>query len=182
MAISVARINKIQELAVKILVDAGLYKIPIDVKKVCKSLGVNVLSYDLGTEVSGVLVLENDTATIGFNQQQSDPRKRFTIAHELGHFILHRKTQNDVFVDRDFIILYRRGQEKYSDAELLQEQEANAFAAAILMPHALIEEELKAKNYYSTYSELDLIEKLAKTFKVSSPAMTFRLNNLSVLS
>jgi Zn-dependent peptidase ImmA (M78 family) len=160
----------------------GLPKLPIDIKKIATSLGVSVMGHDFGDEMSGVLVLKDDKGTIGFNKDQSESRKRFTIAHELGHYILHKNNHNDVFVDRDFIIMYRRGTENYSETELIQEQEANAFAAAILMPEHLIEQELKENNYYPNLSELQLIEKLAKTFKVSAPAMTFRLNNLHVLS
>lgn len=181
MAVSGARVKKIEEQVLSILNSFGSFKSSIDVKKIAELLGVSVIPYDFGDEMSGVLVLKNDKGTIGFNKDHSITRQRFTIAHELGHYILHRKNHNDVFVDRDFIIMYRRNC-KYSESELLQEQEANAFAAAILMPEPLIEQELKNNNYYSTLSELELIEKLARTFKVSAPAMTFRLNNLHVLS
>ncbi len=182
MAISFARIKKIEEQANSITSGFGLSKTSIDIKKIANLLGVTLLEYDFGEEMSGVLVLKNDKGTIGYNKDHSDQRQRFTIAHELGHFVLHRKNHNDVFVDKDFIIMYRRRNGDYSESELIQEQEANAFAAAILMPEHLIEQELRNNNYYPHLSELQLIEKLAKTFKVSAPAMTFRLNNLNVLS
>lgn len=182
MAVSFARIRKIEELALSLIGHANFNKPAIDIKKIANLIGVHVMPYDLGDEMSGVLVLNNDIGTIGYNPKHSESRRRFTIAHELGHYVLHRKNHNDVFVDRDFIIMYRRGHDKnYSEAELAQEQEANAFAAAILMPEYLIEQELKENNFYFDLSELQLIEKLAKTFKVSAPAMTFRLHNLSVL-
>lgn len=182
MAISYQRIKKIEEITTNIIREANLEKLAIDIKKIALFLGVSVVEYDLGEETSGVLVLNDDKGTIGINLKQALERTRFTIAHELGHYILHRKNHNDVFVDRDFIIMYRRGNENYSEAEKIQEQEANVFAASILMPQYLIEKELKNNNYYSHKSEHDLIVKLSKTFKVSVVAMTFRLNNLNVLN
>ncbi|RWY49358.1 ImmA/IrrE family metallo-endopeptidase [Mucilaginibacter gilvus] len=183
MAISFVRTRKIEELALGLIESAGFKKTPIDIKKIASSLGVSVMPYDFGNEMSGVLVLNNDVGTIGYNKDHSEQRSRFTIAHELGHYILHRKNHNDVFVDKDFIVMYRRRNDRnYTQIELIQEQEANAFAAAILMPEHLIECEVRNNNFYSELSELQLIDKLAKTFRVSSPAMTFRLHNLSILS
>ena len=181
MSISASRIRKIEEIASSLIKLADLEKPAIDIKKIANFLDVAVMPYDLGNEISGVLVLTDDKGTIGFNPSHTEQRRRFTIAHELGHYVLHKKNHNDVFVDRDFIVMYRRGNDEYSDAERIQEQEANAFAASILMPQHLIENELKNNNYYAEFSEHDLIVKLSKTFKVSVVAMTFRLNNLSVL-
>ena len=63
---------------------------------------------------------------------------RFTIAHELAHYILHTK-ETKLFVDKQ--VLYRDG--KSSTGEILQEREANAFAASLIMPGKLITEEVE---------------------------------------
>lgn len=68
----------------------------------------------------------------------------------------------------------------YDPIEVQQENEANAFAAALLMPKHLIEKEL-FKEEYLNLKEVDVINRLAETFKVSNTAMTFRMTNLNLL-
>lgn len=134
------------------------------------------MSYDLGEDVSGILVIENSKGTIGYSSENSRVRQRFTIAHELGHFTLHKHSKsNEVFVDKDFIVKYR-SEKQYTQAEIRQEQEANMFAATLLMPKELLIQELSKKDYKGL-SESEFISAMAKVFDVSIPAMTFRLAN-----
>ena len=154
----------------------------VNVDKIATSLGLQIIPYDLN-EISGALIIENNKGFIGFNPSHSTVRKRFTIAHEVGHFHLHchsgkdAKRKDQLFVDKDFIVKYRNAN-SYTYAELKQEQEANAFAAALLMPREFIQKELN-KPSNKIIGENELIEHLANRFKVSIPAMTFRLDNLS---
>lgn len=181
MSISSARIKKIEDIAWEIVSNQNLTNPDIPVKKIAKKLNVAVIEYDLGSEMSGILVINKSHGTIGINPAHSEQRKKFTIAHELGHFILHKNEHNDVFVDKDFIVKYRSSK-PYTEVELRQEQEANAFAAALLMPKELILAELAKNNYYSNLSEVEVIDILAISFKVSVPAMTYRLSNLNLLT
>lgn len=151
---------------------------PIPIKDIVRKEGIELLSYDLGENVSGVLVIENGKGTIGFSPNTSRVRQRFTIAHELGHYILHRQSRSEVFVDKDFIVKYR-SEKKYSPAEIRQEQEANVFAASLLMPKALLQAELARKDYQDL-SETEFIGAMAKVFDVSIPAMTYRLANANL--
>ncbi len=153
---------------------------PISVINIAKDLGINVVPYDLGDGVSGILVVESNKATIGYSVNDSKVRQRFTIAHELGHFILHHKKNQteQLFVDKDFLIKYR-GSQNYSHADILHEQQANAFAAELLMPKSLVEAELIKKDYLEL-TESELIEALAKVFDVSLIAMSYRLANLNI--
>jgi Zn-dependent peptidase ImmA (M78 family) len=153
---------------------------PIDVEAVALQLGLQVIPYEL-SEISGALIIENNQGFIGYNPAHNDTRRRFTIAHEIGHYYLHCNgnesavKKDQLFVDKDFIVKYRNAN-NYTFAELKQEQQANAFAAALLMPKELIEKELKKTE---NLSEIDLIGHLATLFNVSIPAMTFRLDNLN---
>ncbi|MFT3701214.1 MAG: ImmA/IrrE family metallo-endopeptidase [Agriterribacter sp.] len=149
---------------------------PVPVHDIARRLGLDVIGYDLGDDISGTLVIENGKGYIGFNPAHSKKRQRFTIGHELGHFKLHH-SNNNLFVDKDFIVKYRSSN-SYTPKELLQEQQANAFSAALLMPDDFIRAELEN---LSNLSEIELIETLAKLFDVSVPAMTYRLNNLNYL-
>lgn len=152
----------------------------VPVKDIIRKEGLDVIPYDLGDGVSGTLVVENNKAFIGFNPSEAKTRQRFTMAHELGHYVLHAKSQlskSKVFVDMSFIVKYR-GSKNYSSTEWKQEQDANAFAAALLMPARFIKIELSKKEN-QILGEIELIEKLAAVFEVSVPAMTFRLDNIS---
>jgi Zn-dependent peptidase ImmA (M78 family) len=155
----------------------------VDVEIIAASLGLSVAAEPLD-EVSGALIIQNNNSYIRYNTTHPPTRQRFTIAHELGHYYLHCDFKNvnrkdQLFVDKDFIVKYRNAN-NYTFAELKQEQEANAFAAALLMPRDFINSEIN-KKIYANVDEIKLIEKMAQVFKVSVPAMTYRLDNLSSL-
>ena len=86
-------------------------------------------------------------------------RQRFTAAHELGHFVLHRSSIGETHKDN-----YRLRAEGMTN---WQETEANRFAADLLMPHNLIEQAMD--------SGTNSVEGLARLFKVSEIAMSIRL-------
>jgi Zn-dependent peptidase ImmA (M78 family) len=178
-AISNSRFRQITELANEMIRQNSISKPNVPIEKISRKEGVQVVEADLGNDISGMLVINGDTAVIGISPGQTKERKRFTIAHELGHFLLHKDSKNSVFLDRDFIVKYRSNK-PYSDIEIRQEQEANAFAAAILMPQQLILAELD-KSDFQDLSETELINELALLFNVSVPAMTYRLLNLNIL-
>ncbi|HYF66633.1 MAG TPA: ImmA/IrrE family metallo-endopeptidase [Ohtaekwangia sp.] len=170
--------RKIEKQVSDLLKDEGIQSLPIPVEKIARTKGVEVMPYDLGNEVSGVLVITDKKGTIGFNPTQSKVRQRFTIAHELGHYLLHSESNKELFVDKDFIVKFR-SKKNYSPTEQRHESEANAFAAALLMPKTFVLAEI-AKQKFQSLSESELIEELAKVFDVSVPAMTYRLSDLSI--
>lgn len=166
--------NQIEKKAWEVLEKADMLKLPIAIKTLIKSLGIKLTPYDLGEDVSGVLVIDNENCKIGYNSTESHVRQRFTLAHELGHFILHKSKQQEVFVD-NVTYMFRKNNSRTKDYKI--EMEANQFAAALLMPKKLIEREIKALDDI-IISDHDLILELSKKFKVSQIAMTYRLNNL----
>lgn len=132
-----------------------------------------------GKGASAILVISGEKGTIGYNSKDPLVRQRFTLAHEIGHYRLH-KNESELFVDKDFLIKkFRNTNSTYSAQEYLQEQQANAFAAALLMPEHLLKAELAKEDTYD-YNEIDLIQLLAKKFQVSVAAMSFRISNLNL--
>jgi Zn-dependent peptidase ImmA (M78 family) len=95
-----------------------------------------------------------------------EQRKRFVIAHEIGHLLMHRDMQlpDDNF--RNFNII--SGMEK-ALKNGIQELEANEFASELLMPKDLFLKEVKGKKF----SPL-LIKQLSERFKTSLTATVFR--------
>jgi len=148
---------------------SGNYK--INVNKVAKDLGVTVVEHDFSDDMSGVFVREGDSLFIGVNENHPPTRKRFTIAHEIGHFLLHAEDviHHDNFdLESPSVVLYR-SEGINSSAEV----EANAFAAELLMPEQMIDECIEEGK--------TSIEGLAKAFNVSIDAMRYRLINLNYL-
>jgi Zn-dependent peptidase ImmA (M78 family) len=138
---------------------------PVKVGAIAADFGVNVLISDLPLAVSGMLVLEKEdrkTWTIKVNRHEHRNRQRFTIAHELAHFVLHRDVIGNELVDDTF---YRSGLSER------REFEANALAAEILMPWPLITRLMQAGTRD--------VEKLAQSLQVSTAAMNIRLGVLT---
>jgi hypothetical protein len=135
---------------------------PVDVFGLADALGLQVWEDDINP-YSGALRKDplhggSSGYSLIVNAMEPLPRKRFTIAHEIAHFILHRDQLNRGDIEET---LYRGG---LSDR---LEIEANKLAADILMPLALIEE-LIGKGISS-------IEELAAALEVSKTAIGIRL-------
>lgn len=153
--------------------------LPIPVNKLIKSSGIKLSPYDLGEGVSGVLMIDKGVSKIGYNATESYVRQRFTLAHELGHFELHCKNKDkELFVDNTKYLF--RKQPKGS-IEAQREKEANEFAAALLMPKTLVKKEFNLLLENGYFSDDEIISSLAKKFKVSQIAMTYRLKNLDYM-
>lgn len=167
--------KRIEKLACEIIENLGIKSLPIPVDEIAKKRGLTIKPYNLGEKVSGVLVMDSGKGTIGINPTESKVRQRFTVAHELGHFELH-KQESGLFIDKEFKMLFR--DQNSSIGEVRKEQEANAFAAALLMPEKLLVKEIKNQNF--DLNDEDSLKDLAKLFHVSIPAMTFRIANLNL--
>lgn len=144
---------------------------PVPVDEIAKHEGIRVEAVPLDDDLSGMSFIKDGIAVIVVNAGHHTNRRRFTIAHELAHHILHRDyLTNNVHVDK--IVLHR--DPSSADGSDLKEIQANSFAAELLMP----ESEL------SRWSNVDInddtvVRDLAKRLKVSASALTYRLMNLS---
>lgn len=173
----IKKAKKIQRLVEQILNQNSLSSPPIDVFSISKNRGIEIVPSDLG-DISGILFREGNRITIGINQTHPETRKRFTVAHELGHLILHG--DQPLHVDKVFAIKLRS--HVSSEAVDLEEIEANAFAAELLMPTGMMQQKLQDLPGVLDYEKETVISKLAKDFKVSPQAMTIRLINLGYIS
>lgn len=164
--------REIETKARKILEDHGLLKIPVDPLKVAKALGIKVLDAKFSEpDKSGAVTKRNNVVSIFVNHKDHSTRKRFTIAHELGHLLIHM--QNDMaseFVDSADNFRSTNIEPNWNP-ERLKEWEANLFAAALLMDELLVREEWQQNN--------DL-GKLAWRFQVSESAMAIRLSSMGL--
>lgn len=166
--------SKAQREAIRIWIEAGR-PFPVLVDKIIKAHGIGLQMSALEDSVSGMMITrENGSSVIAINELEHENRQRFSMAHELGHYILHR-TERSIFVDSNEQKFYRDAEA--STGTKLQEIEANAFAAELLMPREKIDELLTEK---LSYLDESVIEQLAEKCKVSQTAMIFRLQKLNL--
>lgn len=164
-----ARVNAILE---KFGIDAP----PVPVQDIAVGLGLQVVKIAIQNSVSGALINVPDSPSpvIAVNEAQHLNRQRFTIAHELGHFLLGHLSK-DSLVDREFVVFRR--DDSLSSAKYSDEIRANRFAAELLMPVKFLVLDIDAEEKISA----DRLARLAKKYIVSEIAMTHRLGNLGLL-
>ena len=154
---------------------------PVQIIKLCNEQGLKVFEDFLAPDVSGMIIVDDQVwpkygtnKFIVVNLSESPMRRRFTIAHELGHFILH-KDSNTLYAHRDMV----------NTLELKNsiEAEANYFAANILMPEELVRyaiEDIEEQSL-GRAPEFLLIKEIADRFAVSEAAAKVRLKQLNAL-
>src|SRR5256714_5134516 len=155
--------NKSVEVARQLLERFGEHP-PIDIEAIVKAHGIAIRRQELEDSVSGMLVIKDSHTTIGLNENHHPNRQRFTLAHELGHFLLHRSVSN-IFIDAS-TILFRDGTS--SDGSKTQEIDANAFAAELLMPEKQVREAINSQPL-DAFDE-GAVRRLAAQFEVSAQA------------
>nr|VFJ47397.1 MAG: protein of unknown function (DUF955) [Candidatus Kentron sp. FM]VFJ47890.1 MAG: protein of unknown function (DUF955) [Candidatus Kentron sp. FM]VFK07828.1 MAG: protein of unknown function (DUF955) [Candidatus Kentron sp. FM] len=162
-------------------------EIPIDIELVADKLGIKVENKEPTEEfkeIVGEIFFYEDSPIIRVNPKKNSylPRRRFTIAHEIGHYCLHSAESKQGFKDSQKAMSRT---ESYWDR---LESEANNFAAQILMPAKQVYG--IGKKVIATYKELTKAEKIptgvftetmADRFQVSNKAMEYRLKNLRII-
>ena len=140
---------------------------PVDVHNLPDRLGIRLKKAFLADGISGMLEKLEETFLITVCATDPHTRQRFTLAHELGHYMLHRHLVGDG-IDDDRA--YRSTQVgKYHNTLIgpAEETEANKFAANLLMPRELVNSERS--------KEGSTVQSMAALFQVSEHAMSIRL-------
>ena len=165
--------SKAIQTARSLLKEHTIETIPVPVERIAKSLGIRVEYAPLDDELSGLAHIRDDVPIIGVNALHAPNRRRFTLAHELAHIVLHRdELEHAVHVDRGSLRRDALAAEGVDPIEI----EANAFAAALLMPERLLISELKRQPV--DLEDDAAVAALAKRFRVSDAAIRYRLNSL----
>ena len=150
---------------------------PTPLEQIARSIGAAVRYQPFQGELSGVAHREKGReGIIGVNSLHAKTRQRFTIAHEIGHLVMHES--EDLHVDERFPIGFRN--ELSGLAVSPSEIEANQFAAELLMPLAWIAEDVRT--LHIDFESEAAIVTLAKRYDVSVQAMTIRLSSLGILA
>lgn len=178
--------NDIATEASNMLVQSGLFSVPVDLDKLATHFQVKIHVEALEDEVSGMLVVTDGATHIVVNKNHHPNRQRFTIAHEIGHLRMHHRDGDQLFVDTKLAVYHRIGSATSrayampgSTTNSEQERQANVFAASLLMPEALLREYIDSRQL-DISDEFD-ISLLANAFGVSEQAMSIRLKNLQFI-
>jgi len=135
---------------------------PVNLHAICDGLKVPVY-YEPMTNIAGKLE-RDDSKPRGFrivvNSLDHPNRQRFTLAHEIAHFVLHRDLVPNGLTDN---AMYR------SNLSDQYERQADRYAASVLLPADLVRKEFRAK---------PSLAHLSKLFQVSDAALRIRLKEL----
>jgi Zn-dependent peptidase ImmA (M78 family) len=165
----------------RVLEQHRISSVPVDIESLAKRWA-HVLKQNLSEDISGMLVplpnpIDRRHWAIVVNKSHSIVRQRFTMAHELAHLLLHGYTA--AHADRGFKVRLRDSHS--AEGSVLEEIEANNFAAELLMPESLLRQRLQ--NHTIEYapdnsSGEQQLARLAKEFNVSKQALSIRLSGL----
>ncbi|MDN3711043.1 ImmA/IrrE family metallo-endopeptidase [Paracoccus cavernae] len=145
--------------------------LPVEVNALIRELGLTYFEAPMPSENSGRIHKDGSDFTITVNASEGPQRRRFTAAHELGHYLLHRDLLPDgAHLDRLF---NAQGYEEANDGiRPHHEVQANQFAANLLMPATFL------RTHYDPAA--DNYKELARNCAVSSRAMQVRLKALGL--
>ena len=169
-------VNEMPEVAQMILDRLGIEEVPIPIVAIMKSLNFQVVAGELKDEISGIIGIDDYLAknfksskVIAINNKDNVGHHRFTMAHELAHYLFDFDVSNQ--------IVYYNTYNTFED-ENEEERRANYFAANLLMPEKKFKKEFDnvviKNNLYVT------VEKLSQIFQVSGEAVRRRISELSL--
>lgn len=139
---------------------------PINVVSLSKNLGFEVAFVDLPDKVSAAIKIEKNKKAIFVNSNHPKTRQRFSISHELGHYLSGHEDYDEekrIYMDPN---------KKYTNSQYKNEEEADEFAAELLMPDFLLKRDVLER-------KLGLRE-LSINYQVSEQAMAIQLVNLKL--
>ncbi len=147
------------------IIEKNNIQYPLDIVSFLHEKGFMLLQKNMGDNSGAILVdPENKIQAIAVNKNDCVDRRRFTLAHEYGHYILHNNNKNVFYANR-------------CDANSsFEEKEADEFAACLLMPRDKVEKSIKGLDF-----DILKVLKVQRDFIVSEPAAIVRLRRLGLM-
>ena len=143
----------------------------IDIVELANTLGIKVYSTkDIKQPSFIAFDPQTQSYEIYFNSKDAGTRQRFSIAHEIAHYILHR----DKIVSFGVV-----GRNHNNSLSISEEKEADCLAGALLMPANSVSDFIHNKGItLNDKIELETVKDMAKEFEVSLIAAALRLREL----
>ncbi len=167
-----------------ILRDLRIQDFPINPRQIAAELGIVVWERELPETCDGWLMQVGSAYGILINARiRSEARRNFTIAHEIGHYLLERDTVRSCSLDERLNVLVAAQEcdteegRLQKQAYLLSEQRANRFAVELLMPSPIFLADLCSLQQFG----LPAITKLASQYGTSLTSTAIHYTRLSDL-
>jgi Zn-dependent peptidase ImmA (M78 family) len=170
-------IDNLEDKAEQTLRDTDTLRAPVPIHLVAQRLNLGTEALPLG-EFSGMMIVRGNRGAIGYNSAHARVRQRFTIAHEVAHYVLHAGVDGKARLFADKHVMFRTDED--ASAERNRENvEANRLGSALLMPKGLVLKEISDRDL--DLDDDNAINHLAKYFWVSPALIANRLLNLQLL-
>ena len=137
----------------------GILKPPVPVAEMARALGASVHEARHFGSLEGALDYRDGRPLIWVNTEHSATKKRFTIAHEIGHLMLHPEGMR--FREESYVGPF---------SKKVEERQANTFAAHLLMPLHFLEPIVTARKVR--------LSEVASLFNVSEASIKWQLESL----
>jgi Zn-dependent peptidase ImmA (M78 family) len=135
------RANFIRKAAQELLARCGIKDPPVDLRRVCAKSGLCYEEVDyFPDDVDALIITLEDRVVAAVNANQSENRRRFSLAHELCHHLLHQ--DRSILEERITIDNPPSGAAEYYDKDPF-EAEADIFAAELLVPYPMLKKSFK---------------------------------------
>jgi Zn-dependent peptidase ImmA (M78 family) len=161
------RSREARKRAEQVLGAVGIIQPPVDVYRIAKFLGFEVYPFEFPDSTDGLTFIEDNIKTIGINSNHAPVRQRFSIGHELGHYLMGHENY-------DHGATYIEDRPSFMDPQHRQEVEANEFSAQLLMPPTMLKRDVSEVGLDSAL--------LSKRYEVSEQAMWIQLIDLGLAS
>ncbi len=151
-----------------------LADVPVDMSAIFSDLGIQFEEIWMDDGASGWITRHGDKFSVAVNASESQTRRRFTAAHELAHYLLHRDLMhgNGDRMNRHLDKLYGGAEANPASPFTRQHEiQANRLAAQIVMPAPLVRAKFAAQQDIGV---------LATEFGVSKAAMEIRIKTLGL--
>lgn len=154
--------------------------IPVKIIEICNNMGFSIFQQELPKSICGYIAIDGELKDrfdtdriISVNRNESNKRRRFTVAHELGHFLFDFDPNKIQFYNA-----FERDHNESEEDEEDNEKLANRFAAELLMPTDKFEKEYtRIFNKYNGSSEqlYETVQELSDLFLVPPKAVEMRI-------
>jgi len=150
---------------------------PVDVEGKIKEIGLELeIADDLHENIAGQIERTEDAFKISVSSKLDNKWRRYVMAHELGHYVLHESRIGDGVDDNIAFFSRPGGNFNNPNIQEKQEFEAHVFAALMLAP-------AKALNdYLDSYREDNSIKTPDEHFMVPAGVLEWWINNLNQVS
>ena len=176
-------VESVDEIAKEIL-DVSKCKwekeIPIPIVAICRDMGFSIYKQELPEEICGYIAIDGELKEkfetdriISVNVSESNKRRRFTVAHELGHFLFDFKPGNRIQYYNAFELNHTSEE---TNIEIpLEERRASRFAAELLMPKDEFKEAFRKANTEFPNDLYHVVQELSDKFLVPPRAVERRI-------